>query len=335
MKRAILLLICVLIALSSCAHTPSPSNIRHSFLSKANEVTVSSDSITFSDASERKSITVKKNPERVVILYPSLTTLWYEAGGEVIGCIGADSSVSLYREYIGRDISKDDGVTVVSTSAASKKWDIEKIVSLSPDLIICSTSMGGYETIRFAADMANITVIAADYNDFSDYLKWFNVFCHLNGRADLWESEALTALSEVTSVLSAVNTSNAPTVFCMFSGTETLQANTPETVLGGMIEALGAVNIAYGYRDAERIPINLEAVYAANPDIILVQCHAGTDAARAHVEAEYGENPVWQSLRAVKEGRVYYLEKELFHNKPNSRFADAYKALANILYPIE
>ncbi len=339
MKRFIFLLSCVLIlfiVLSSCANSNAHSGIPNSdFLNKANEVKVNTDSVTLTDASGRERLTVKKNPKRVVILYPSLATLWYEAGGSAVGCIGANSSVSLYTEYIGRDITKDEGMTVVSTSAVSKKWDIEKIVSLSPDLIICSTAMDGYETIRSAANIADIPVIAAEYNDFSDYLKWFKVFCHLNARADLWESVALTSLDEVTAILSRINTDAAPTVFCMFSGTETLQANTPSTVIGGMIELLGATNIAYGYRNAERIPINLEAVYAADPDIILVQCHAGIKAARAHVEAEYGENPVWKSLSAVKEDRVYYLDKELFHNKPNSRFADAYKALAEILYSVK
>ena len=47
----------------------------------------------------------------------------------------------------------------------------------------------------------------------------------------------------------------------------------------------------------------------------------------------YGGNAVWQSLRAVKEGRVYFLEPHLFHYKPNSRFTDAYVTLAKILYP--
>ena len=58
-----------------------------------------------------------------------------------------------------------------------------------------------------------------------------------------------------------------------------------------------------------------------------------TQAAQAQVEELYGDNPVWQSLDAVKNGRVYYLEKTLFHNKPNSRFAEAYQKLAEILYP--
>ncbi len=342
MKRLFPFLTAVLLTLGTlCSCTPADnekaSSLREDFLEKANAVTVDEDSVTFTDASGRESVTIQKNPERTVGLYASLTTLWYEAGGEVIGCIGADSSVELYLQHIGRDITKDNGMSVVSASAVSKSWDIEKIISLSPDLIICSTAMSGYDTISEPALVADIPVIAADYDDFADYLKWFKVFCHLNGKPELWESVALKALDEVTAVLAAIEVENAPTVLCIFSGTESLSANTSHTVLGEMIAAMGAVNVAdpdyerFGYA-AERIPIDLESVYAADPDIILVQCHAGVGAAMEHIERVYGDNPVWQSLRAVKEGRVYLLNKELFHNKPNGKFAEAYSTLAEILY---
>ena len=44
-------------------------------------------------------------------------------------------------------------------------------------------------------------------------------------------------------------------------------------------------------------------------------------------------NPAWSGLAAVKEERVEVLPKELFHYKPNARWADAYAYLAQLLYP--
>ena len=72
-----------------------------------------------------------------------------------------------------------------------------------------------------------------------------------------------------------------------------------------MVTAMKAKNIVDDWQNpegAERLTINLETVFAADPDIIIVQCHAGTDAAKAQVEETYGSNPVWQSLSAVKNG---------------------------------
>ena len=313
------------------------ASLRAEFLKAADEVVVSEDSVTFTDASSAEGpVTVKKNPAKVLNLYASFTTLWYEAGGTVIGCIGGDSSQALYNEYIGRDITADEGMTVVATSSSGKKWDTEKIVALKPDLIICSTAMSGYSTVESPAAAAGIQVIAVSYDDFSDYLKWFKVFCNLSGHPELWDSVAMKALDDVVEVLCEIPDGNAPSVFCMFANASSLNANTSATVVGGMVTAMKAKNIVDSWDNAdgaERLDINLETVFAANPDIIIVQCHAGTDAAKQQVEETYGENPVWQSLNAVKNGKVFYLEKTLFHNKPNSRFAEAYQKLAEILYP--
>lgn len=316
--------------------TAAAEALRASFLAKADAVVVNEDSVTFTDASGKDSVTIQKNPEKVVNLYASFTTLWYEAGGEVAGLIGGDSSVALYEEYIGRDITADEGVTTVATSSSGKKWDTETIVALQPDLIICSTAMSGYKTIEAPAEAAGIPVIAMRYNDFSDYLMWFKVFANLTGHTELWEEVALKSLDEVVDVLLACPTENTPRVFSMFSSADNLQANTSGTVVGGMIDAMHAKNIVdewEGASEGERLDINLETVFAADPDIILVQCHAGKEDAEALVASLYGDNPVWQSLTAVQNGKVFYLEKSLFHNKPNSRFAEAYKVLAGYLYP--
>ena len=368
MKKLLSVLLCLcmlvsVIALASCGKdntdpTPTPgkpggttgdggntdkealkAQWKAEFLKGADEVTVSETSVTFKDATsaDGSTVTIRKNPGKVVNLYGSFTTLWYEAGGSVIGCIGGNSSKELYLEYIGRDITADNGMTVVATSSSGKKWNTEKILELQPDLLICSTAMSGYSTIVSPAASANVPVIAVDYDDFSDYLKWFKVFCNLTGHTELWESVAMKALDEVVEVLAEIPADNGTKVFSMFSGSKSLQANTSATVVGGMVKAMNCSNIADSWQGtldgAGRRDINLETVFAANPDIIIVQCHAGADVAKKQVEDTYGSNPVWQSLNAVKNGKVFYLEKTLFHNKPNSRFAEAYQKLAEILYP--
>lgn len=315
----------------------SKQALRAKFLEKADAVSVSDTSVTFTDGSDSDSVTVAKNPQKTLNLYSSFTTLWYEAGGTVAGCIGGSSAIEVYKEYIGRDITLDEGVSVVATSAAGKNWDVEGIVNMQPDLIICSTAMSGYSTIKSAAKSAGIQVIVMEYDDFSDYLKWFKVCCNLTGHGELWESVALKALDEVVSDLTECRKQNSnPSVFCMFSSSKTLTANTSNTVVGAMLEEMKAVNIVdswYNEGAEERITVNLETVYAANPDIIIIQCHGGVDTVKQLVEEQYGDNAIWNALTAVKEGRVYYLDKALFHNKPNSRFADAYGVLAEILYP--
>lgn len=64
------------------------AELKATFLKLADEVVVDDDSVTFQDASGDTPVTIRKNPQKVVNLYASFTTLWYEAGGTVVGCIG-------------------------------------------------------------------------------------------------------------------------------------------------------------------------------------------------------------------------------------------------------
>ena len=327
----LLMLLCG--GVSAKAEEPREVALKQHFLQLADEVIVTEDSVIFTDAVSAQPMEIAKNPGRTAILYGSLVTLWVEAGGRADGIVGGGSAAELYDTVIGRDISQDAGVTVLAENSAGKSWSTESIVAFRPDVIICSTAMSGYKTIAGPAAAAGIPVIAVDYNDFADYLKWFKVFCHLNNRADLWDSVAVSALDEVVDIICCTpeNVEQGPKVFSVFEGTgSSLSANTSATVIGAMIGQLGGVNIADGgaTNGAEHISINLEAVYAADPDLIVIQGHGG-----AQTQNVYGGNAVWQALRAVKSGRVYDLDPSLFHNKPNRRFSEAYRMLAEMLYP--
>ena len=333
-----LTLLCAAAIPAMAEETDRAAALRASFLAKADEVVVTDDSVIFPDAASETPLEIAKNPSKPAVLYGSFVTLWYEAGGKAAGVIGGDSSIALYNLYIVRDVTPDEGVTVLAESSAGKNWSTENIIAFQPDLIICSTAMSGYKTISAPAEAAGIPVVAMDYNDFSDYLKWFKVFCNLNGHPELWDTVAMPALDKVVDILCRIpeNQENAPKVFAMFSATkDNITANTSGTVLGGMISQMNAINIADADNTsgADRIEINMESVFAADPDLIVVQCHASTDDDAEQVNRVYGENPVWKSLRAVQEGKIYFLEPHLFHYKPNSHFADAYLQLAQLLYP--
>ena len=104
-------------------------------------------------------------------------------------------------------------------------------------------------------------------------------------------------------------------------------------VLGEMLADLGCVNIA----DSEESlleDLSLEAIIAAEPDYIfaVLQGSDPTDAMET-LEQTLLQNPAWSELRAVREGRFYTLEHELYNLKPNARWGEAYEKLADILYP--
>ena len=45
------------------------------------------------------------------------------------------------------------------------------------------------------------------------------------------------------------------------------------------------------------------------------------------------ENPAWQTVDAVKNGRVYYLPQDLFLLSPGIHYPDAVETMAKCVYP--
>ena len=60
---------------------------------------------------------------------------------------------------------------------------------------------------------------------------------------------------------------------------------------------------------------------------------AGLGATLAALESGIMSNPAWEGLTAVQQDRCYVLPKDLFHYKPNARWAESYAYMAKLLYP--
>lgn len=332
MKR--MLALCLLLALFplGLVRGEEAAAIREGYLAKSRQVRETEHTVIFPDGQTGEMREISKRPQRVTILFPSLVTLWYEAGGRAASVIGGPSATALYALRMGRDVTQDEGVTVAALSPAASQWSVEGILAGQPDLIVCSRAMAGFDTLRGPAAQAGIPLIPVEYEDFSDYLKWFRVFCLLNDREDLWTSVALPALEQAAQAVSQLPKGRSSRVLALFSGSSRSTTGlTEHSALGRMLGELGAENVLAG-RGGERIPLSLEGIYAAQPDIILVQCHGSREEDQAALRRLYGDHPVWQALEAVKAGRVYYLEPALFHFKPNRDYAQAYALLTHLLY---
>lgn len=304
------------------------------YLQKANEVQVTDTHVIFTDDGSGAEMTVAKNPQKVAVLFGSLTALWYEAGGTVQLAVGGKSAVTTYKEQIGHDITQDEGVTIVTESSSGTNWDVEQIIGGKPDLIICSTGMKGYSTISGPAAAANIPVIGINYDAVQDYLKWFKVFCNLNGQPELWESVAESTANDIISIVSKVpEVEKAPTAVILVLSSDVLKAYTVDSQPGVILKELGGVNAIDPNSEgaAASIEVNMEDLYALNPDMIFLSEFG--DTTLDTLKQMYAEDPVWQSLDAVKNDKLYTLEKALFHNKANKHYNESYKVMAEYLYP--
>lgn len=194
--------------------------------------------------------------------------------------------------------------------------------------------MKGFETISGPAEAAGIPVIGIDYDAVQDYLKWFKVFCSLNGQPQLWDSVADRTAQGVIDVVSRVpEEGQAPRAVILVISSDVLKAYTGASQPGVILKELGGVNLADpdNTQTASSVEISMEDLYAMDPDLIFLSEFGETTLDT--LKELYGEDPVWNSLDAVKENKLFALEKALFHNKANQKYDQSYRSMAQILYP--
>ena len=282
-----------------------------------------SDTVTFTDALERE-ITVKKNPERVATLIGSFADVWTLAGGTV--CASADDAW----DDFGLDLP--DAVNL----GGAHSPNLELLLSANPDFVIASSSTAADVEMKEPLENAGITVAYFDVSSFEDYLAMLKVCTDITGREDLYEQNGLNIKKQIDDIKSDFAKENLPenerTVLILRASAGFVKAKGSKgTVLGEMLADLGCVNIA----DSDKTlleKLSIESIISREPyRIFVVVMGDDTEAAKNKLSSVMEENPAWGELEAVKENRLYFMDKRLFNLKPNARWAEAYEQLVEIL----
>lgn len=278
--------------------------------------------VTYTD-SLGDTVRIKKHPRRVISIYNSFTNIWYSAGGEIIGRI--DSTEQLPEKALSAEVCGSMGSP-----------NVEKILSLEPDLVLLSAGIGGQKALIPILQQNNIAYMAAAYEDIHGYLGLMKTFTELTGRADLYDQIGNKIQKEVDEILARIPQDKHPSILLLFGTAANLSVKLSNTFVGAMFKDLGAVNIAENssLTEAEMQIFSMERILEKDPDFIFLQT-MGSDLEKIkkRVAEETTANPAWKSLTAVKEGRYIVLPKDLYLYKPNERYAEAYTGLAKILYP--
>ena len=133
----------------------------------------------------------------------------------------------------------------------------------------------------------------------------------------------------ITSTFSKQVNSNIPAVACI-EWIEPLMAAgnwIPElvTMAGG--------NSLFGIVGQHSPWLQWESLVKANPDVIIFM-PCGFDLNRTRTEAmEMLKYPEWETLQAVKTGKVYITDGNSYFNRPGPRLVDSLEILAEILHP--
>lgn len=279
--------------------------------------------VTFTDDLGR-TVTVNR-PQRVAALLGSFAQVWQLAGGQV-AATADDAWEDLHLAL------SEDAVNLGNT----KSLNLELLLLAQPDFILASTNTRQNMEWKETLESTGIPVAYFDIEDFDDYLRLLSICTDITGRKDLYQENGVAVQAQIEEVLAKsaarLEESGAPTVLCMVASASAVYAkNSDGNVLGAMLKRLGCNNIADS--DAMLLEnLSIEHILVCDPDyIFIVQRGDDAEGMRDYVRQYLMEHPAWSKLTAVQNGRVYFMEKNLFNLKPNNRWGEAYEILEEIL----
>ncbi len=276
--------------------------------------------VTFTDALGRE-VSVS-DPQRVAVLLGSFADVWTLAGGEITATV-KDAWTSFDLEL------SDDVINLGSFM----KLDAEQLLATEPDFVIASAGTDSQVELREVLDGVGINSAYFDVDNFDDYLEMLDICTKITGQTENYEKYGTRIAAEIEEQRARPDGSN-PSVLFIRAAASSVKAKGSEGTVGGEILAdLDCVNIADS-DGALLEDLSLEAIVAADPEYIFVTTQGDdTEAALANMEELLKSNPAWASLSAVQNGNYYEIDKSLYNSKPNARWAEAYKIIADILYP--
>ncbi len=280
--------------------------------------------ITIVDDAKRN-VQTPANPKRIVVLNSSNLEMLYAVGGTAVG----------RPESTGMPTYLASKVKNLPSVGETPNPNIERIVSLSPDLVI-GVNVAFHHTMIPAMEKAEIPVLLLSLNSYQDILDKLKLYGEITGNEEKAKKVIDNIQTRVNETAKKARDHMPSKVVIIWGSTESFNMVLPNSFVGNLIEILGGVNIASGLKPIQSMPqyatINMEYILAKDPDMVLLITHGYDDKVSAKFKKEIQRHPAWKGLKAVREGKVYTLPYGLFGVNPAVRVADAIDHLAKLMY---
>lgn len=253
-------------------------------------------------------IVLEAEPERIISVGPNITELIYSLGAE--------------EKLVGRTEYCDypEAVLSVDTIGTLYTPDIEKILSLEPDLVIASTHFK--EESKTQLEEAGIPVLVLyEKTDVAGVYNMIDTMGTALNTVEAAQDVAADMKERIQSAEDKVKGAEPVSVYYVVgfgeSGDYTAGG---DTFIHGILTAAGGRNIA---EDVSGWSYSVESLLEADPEVILLS------------EEEYDgfiTTAPYNELSAVKNGKVYTIDTNML-DRQCARNADAIEEIARLLHP--
>ena len=268
-----------------------------------------------------RTVSFDKKPERIVVTSASFLEPLYAVGGEVVGRPDSKSKIP-------------EAAKSVTNIGRVYQIDAEKVLALTPDLVILNRGMNEKLVETLAAN--HIKTLVIEMKSYEDVKREIGTFATLTGET----AKGDELIRKMDADIEAVRTSipqEKKRVAIIHSTGQGLSVQLDGSIAGNIANILGWENTAAGMpaldKNPDAAPYSMETLVAQNPDIIFVTSMGEEAEIRASMEAMFAESPAWKSVSAVRDGRVYYLPQEMFLFSPGIEYPAAVKYMARLVYP--
>lgn len=255
-----------------------------------------------------KEITLESEPEHIISVAPNVTEMIY--------------ALNAQDKLVGRTKYCDypEEVSTIDIIGTLRSPDIEKIISLQPDLVITSTHFDEENTAKL--EEAGIVVMGL-YEEYD--VEGVYTMIDTLGKALNKETAATTLVNdmkkEIKAVEEKVSSLEKPSVYYVVGYGEGGDYSAPaNTFVGQLLSIAGGNNIV---PESDSWSYTLEALLEADPEIIIV---------RNGEKENFMTTEGYKELTAVKEGHVYEIDNNLL-DRQGYRNATGIMELAKIMHP--
>jgi iron complex transport system substrate-binding protein len=247
-------------------------------------------------------------PRRVVSLAPSLT--------EIVFLLGRDGSLV----GVTRFCNVPAAASGLPKIGGVIDPDVERIVALSPDLVLCTTDGNPREKVRALEEMG-IPCFAVAPQDLGAVFTAIERLGVLLGAADRGRAEAGELRRRARLASRSFRDEERPSVLFVVSTVPIIAAG-EGTFMDELVRLAGGRNAAA--RFSGRYPrLSVEGLVAARPDVVFVAGMAG-------VERFSPEVTRWKEVPAFRDGAVITLDGDLV-TRPGPRLVTALERVSAAL----